>query len=106
MCNSVFKNLFCVHPPYYFQIDGNLGYVAGLNEMLITEENGVIELLPALPDKWKSGKVKNIIVNGASISFVWEKGTVTKIESDKPIIIRKTHISDKIIKSETVTEEC
>lgn len=74
--------------------------------MLITEENGVIELLPALPDKWKSGKVKNIIVNGASISFVWEKGTVTKIESDKPIIIRKTHISDKIIKSETVTEEC
>ena len=106
LCNSVFKNLFCVHPPYYFQIDGNLGYVAGLNEMLITEENGVIELLPALPDKWKSGKVKNIIVNGASISFAWEKGTVTKIESDKPIIIRKTHISDKIIKSETVTEEC
>lgn len=39
---SVIKNLFCVHPPFCFQIDANLGFVAGINEMLITEENGAI----------------------------------------------------------------
>lgn len=105
LCKSVFKNLFCVHPPYLFQIDGNLGYIAGLNEMLITEENGIIELLPALPDSWKNGEVKNIIINGVSITFKWENFKVTSIESNKPIVIRKVHLSDKIIKSETVSEE-
>ena len=66
LCHSVLKNLFCVHPPFYFQIDGNLGFVAGINEMLITEENGVIELIPALPKSYgNSGEVKNMVVNGA-----------------------------------------
>ena len=73
--------------------------------MLITEENGIIELLPALPKKWNFGEVKNMLVNGASVSFVWENGEITKLESDRPITIRKTHLSDKIIKSETVSEE-
>ena len=73
--------------------------------MLITEENGIIELLPALPKKWNCGEVKNMLVNGASVSFVWENGEITKLESDRPITIRKTHLSDKIIKSETVSEE-
>lgn len=105
LCNAVFKNLFCVHPPNYFQIDGNLGYIAGLNEILISEENGIIELLPALPRNWKSGEVKNMLVNGASVSFAWKDYEITKLESDKPITIRKTHLSDKIVKSDTVTEE-
>lgn len=49
LTHSVFKNLFCVHPPFYFQIDGNMGFVAGINEMLITEENGAVELIPLFP---------------------------------------------------------
>ncbi len=91
---AVFSNLFCVHPPHYFQIDGNLGFIAGINEMLITEENGVIELIPSLPDNFKkSGEVKNIVVNRAKISFKWENGVITFIESDIPVKISYKHIS-------------
>lgn len=104
LCNAVFKNLFCVHPPYYFQIDGNLGYLAGLNEMLITEENGVVELLPALPDGWKSGSVEKIVVGSAEITFKWENGEVTELHSDRPVKVRSLHLSDKIIMNELVTE--
>lgn len=59
LSHAVFKNLFCVHPPFLFQIDGNMGFIAGINEILLTEENGVIELLPAMPDNLgKTGETK------------------------------------------------
>lgn len=97
LSHSVFKNLFCVHPPFYFQIDGNLGFVAGINEMLITEENDTVELLPALPNNYaKSGSVKNMVVNGAKISFEWQNGLVTKATSDKPIKIYNKNLGDNI----------
>lgn len=97
LAHSVFKNLFCVHPPFYFQIDGNLGFVAGVNEMLLTEENGSVELLPALPDNYaKSGRVKNMVVNGAKISFEWQNGSVIKIKSDKPTTVINKHLADDI----------
>lgn len=89
--------MFCVHPPFYFQIDGNLGFVAGINEMLVTEENGIIELLPALPENFaKSGKVKDMVVNGTKISFEWKNGLITNIESDKPVQLLNTKLSDSI----------
>ena len=93
--HAIFSNLFCVHPPFYFQIDGNLGFVAGINEMLLTEENGVIELLPALPENFaESGEVKAMLVNGAKVSFKWNKGMVTEISSDKPISVYTKSIAD------------
>ncbi len=97
LSHSVFKNLFCVHPPFYFQIDGNLGFVAGINEMLLSEENGVIELLPALPDNYSnSGKVENMVVKGAKISFEWENGLVTKIENDKKVSVYNLHLDKNV----------
>lgn len=95
--HAIFSNLFCVHPPFYFQIDGNLGFVAGINEILLTEENGVIELLPALPENFaKSGEVKAMLVNGAKVSFKWNKGMVTEISSDKPISVYTKSIADNV----------
>lgn len=95
--HAIFSNLFCVHPPFYFQIDGNLGFVAGINEMLITEENGIVELIPALPENFaKSGNVKNIIVNGTIISFKWNKGMITEISADKPISVYDKNIADNV----------
>lgn len=89
LCYAVFDNLFCVHPPHYFQIDGNLGFIAGINEMLLTEEEGEIELIPTLPDNFKkSGQVKNMVVNKAKISFSWEDGVITHFESDRPVKIK------------------
>lgn len=103
LSHSVFKNLFCVHPPYYFQIDGNLGFVAGINEMLLTEENGVIELLPALPENFaESGKVKDMVVNGIKISFKWENGAVVNITADKPVKILAERISENAAVGNTV----
>lgn len=106
LSHSVFKNLFCVHPPFYFQIDGNLGFVAGINEMLLTEENGIAELLPALTENYaKSGSVRDMVVCGAKISFEWENGLVTRAVCDKPIKIFNKNLSrDIILENITVTE--
>lgn len=106
LTHSVFKNLFCIHPPFYFQIDGNLGFVAGINEMLITEENGIVELTPALPDNFgKAGEVRNMVVNGVKISFKWQNGLVTEIYSDKPVKILNKHLHSELITNENISVE-
>lgn len=103
LSHSVFKNLFCVHPPFYFQIDGNLGFVAGINEMLLTTECETVELLPALPENFaQSGAVKDMVVNGVKISFEWKNGAVVAIHADKPVKILAKHISDNALIDNTV----
>lgn len=101
--HSVFKNLFCVHPPFYFQIDGNMGFIAGINEMLLTEERGTVELLPASPENFaKSGEVKDMVVNGIKISFAWKDGAVISVHSDKPVKISAKHFSDNAVKGTAI----
>lgn len=83
---GVYSSLLSAHPP--FQIDGNLGFVAAINEMLVQSYQG-IELLPALPDEWYEGEIKGLTVQGGqSISFYWQSGRVirhtqTKLERVK-----------------------
>jgi len=80
---GTYPNLFCSGPP--FQIDGNLGAVAGIAEMLMQShgKKNVIRLLPALPSdpSLQSGSVKGLRArNGFEVSFNWQQGKVKNIK--------------------------
>lgn len=50
--------------PAPFQIDGNIGIPAAINEMLLQSQHDDIFLFPALPKKWASGKIEGLLARG------------------------------------------
>ncbi|TAE73678.1 MAG: glycoside hydrolase family 95 protein [Verrucomicrobia bacterium] len=86
---GTYPNLFCAHPP--FQIDGNFGFVSGVNELLLqshetytdpkapNEDRYLIHLLPALPKAWSSGSICGIRARGGfTFDLEWKDGKLTK----------------------------
>ena len=71
-------NLWALHPP--FQIDGSLGTMAGVAEMLLQSHGDSIQILPALPKAWNTGHFDGLVARGNFvISAKWEKGQATEI---------------------------
>ncbi len=76
---STYPNFFDMHAP--FQIDGNFGGTAGIAEMLLQSQEGIIRLLPSIPECWKSGSVSGLKARGdVTVNMTWNDGQVETAE--------------------------
>lgn len=60
--NGILNTFLDSHPPY--QIDGNYGLTAGMNEALLQSQLGYTQFLPAISDEWSEGNVQGIVARG------------------------------------------
>lgn len=63
------------------QVDGSHGITAGVTEMLVQSHEGVIDILPALPNEWANGNFDGICVRGGfELKMGWKDKIVTDLE--------------------------
>jgi alpha-L-fucosidase 2 len=55
------------------QLDASLGVVNAIQEMLLFTSDDIIKILPALPDRFNEGEVKNLRFMTGEISFKWNR---------------------------------
>lgn len=88
---SIMNNLYDTHPP--FQIDGNFGVAEGIMEAIVQSHNTYIELLPALPKQWKSGKLLGVRLRGGiTADITWKEGKPEEVyflaDADKTVEVK------------------
>ena len=61
------------------QIDGNMGTVQAVIEMLLQSHNDEIILLPALPASWNKGDFRGLVARGnVVVDAWWDAGRLTR----------------------------
>ena len=79
--------------PACVQLDGLLGCVNAVQEMLFRYQNGALYILPAVPARWNTGEVQDFRYPGGKVSFRWDLVkkelcvTVTAVRGERPRLI-------------------
>ena len=104
---NTYPNLFDACPP--FQIDGNFGATSGVVEMLIQSNGKEIEILPALPSAFKSGKVSGLRARGGfECDIEWKDGKLVSatldslLGNDCTVLYKGKSLKPEMKKGETV----
>ena len=72
------KSRFTYRP---FTLEGNFAFAAGLQEMLLQSQTGVIEVFPAVPADWKDIRFERLRAVGAFlVSAEMKEGSVVSLE--------------------------
>jgi alpha-L-fucosidase 2 len=106
--DSTLPNLWDTHPP--FQIDGNYGATAGMIEMLVQSQNGVIDILPAMPQDWPRGQVSGIRARGdGTVAITWDECGVSQLTLDAgrsgPLALRSALFAGRFESAATLKGE-
>jgi len=74
-CISLFAKCFTS-----LQVDGSLGVTAAISEMLVQSHEGIIHLLPALPNEWHSGEFHGVCTRGSfELDLQWENNSIKTV---------------------------
>ena len=74
--NYTFNSLFSICSKA-MQVDGSFGMSAVIAEMILQSHESELNLLPALPESWKTGEVRGVCARGGfEVAMRWKDGNL------------------------------